>query len=163
MKKDVYLFDTTLRDGEQAEQISFSLDDKIRIALKLDEFGIDYIEGGWPGSNPKAINFFKEIKKYKIQNAKITAFGSTRHHKNKCENDPNIQALIEVDTPAVAIFGKTWDLHVTEALRVPLPQNIEMIYDSIAYVKSQGKIVIYDAEHFFDGFKGNKKYAIETV
>jgi len=163
VKKDVYLFDTTLRDGEQAEQISFSLDDKIKIALKLDEFGIDYIEGGWPGSNPKAINFFKEIKKYKIQNAKITAFGSTRYHKNKCENDPNIQALIEVDTPAVAIFGKTWDLHVTEALRVPMNTNIEMIYDSIAYLKSKGKIVIYDAEHFFDGFKGNKKYAIRTV
>lgn len=163
MKKDVYIYDTTLRDGEQAEGVSFSLEDKIHIALKLDEFGVDYIEGGWPGSNPKAVAFFNEMKKHELKHAKLSAFGSTRRANSKAEDDPNIKALIEVETPAVAIFGKSWDFHVTDALRVSLEENLEMIKDSVSYLKSKGKEVLYDAEHFFDGYKKNPEYALKTI
>lgn len=161
--KTVYIYDTTLRDGEQSEGISYSLKDKIKIAQRLDEFGIDYIEGGWPGSNPKAVAFFEEMKGIKLKKAKLSAFGSTRLAKNKAENDPNLLALIEAKTPVVAIFGKTWDLHVTEALRIDFDTNLKMIEDSIRFLKKNGKEVHYDAEHFFDGYKSNPEYALKTL
>ena len=163
MKKDVYIFDTLLRDGEQGENISFSLADKIEIAKKLDEFGIDYIEGGWPGSNPKAVAFFKEMKNIPLKHAKLCAFGSTRRAKNKAEEDPNLLALIDSETPAVSIFGKSWDLHVTEALKITLDENLKLIYDSVKFLKSKNREVIFDAEHFFDGYKENPDYAIKTL
>jgi len=133
--KKVFLYDTTLRDGAQSERISFSLEDKIRIAQKLDEFGIDYIEGGWPGSNPKDLNFFKRIKEIPLKHAKIAAFGSTRRAQVAPEDDSNLKALLESETPVVTIFGKSWNLHVTEVLRTTLENNLKMIYDSIKYLK----------------------------
>lgn len=163
MEKDVYLYDTTLRDGEQGRGISFSLGDKIRIAQRLDEFGIDYIEGGWPSANPKSREFFKAMKNIKLKRTKLSAFGSTRLARSTIEDDENIQALISAKTPVVAIFGKSWDLHVKKALRVSLEENIKMIADSVAYLKKRGKEVLYDAEHFFDGYKNNPEYALKTV
>lgn len=163
MTKKIYLYDTTLRDGAQAEGISYSLEDKLSITQKLDDLGIDYMEGGWPGSNPKDILYFQKAKKLKLKHAKIAAFGSTRHAKNKAEKDPNLKALIEAGTPVVTIFGKSWDLHVKYALRVPMEENLAMIYDSVKYLKKKGKEVIYDAEHFFNGFKDNPEYAIKTL
>lgn len=162
-KKTIHIFDTTLRDGSQAEKINFTVEDKLLLAQRFDEFGVDYIEGGWPGSNPKDIEFFKRAKKIRWKHAKITAFGSTRYHKFKPKDDPNLKALVEAETPACVIFGKTWDLHVTEALKISLEKNLEMISDSVAYLKSQGREVIYDAEHFFDGYKANPSYALETL
>jgi len=160
---EVKLFDTTLRDGTQSEYISFSAEDKIHIAQKLDEFGIHYIEGGWPGSNPKDALFFQQAKELKFKNAKIVAFGSTKHVANRVEEDPNILALLEAQTPAVAIFGKSWVFHVEKALRVTRAQNLEMIRDSVQFLKQNGKEVIYDAEHFFDGYKADPAYALETL
>jgi 2-isopropylmalate synthase len=160
---EVKLFDTTLRDGAQTEGISFSLEDKIKIARLLDELGIHYIEGGWPGSNPKDIEFFKAIKKVKLKNAKIVAFSSTRRPKVKVEDDKNIATLLAADTPAVAIFGKCWDLHVTDALKTTLEENLAMIKDTIAYAKKAGKEVIFDAEHFFDGYSRNPEYAVKCL
>lgn len=157
------LYDTTLRDGTQAEDINFSVEDKIRIAEKLDEIGIHYIEGGWPGSNPRDIQFFKEIKKVKLQCARVTAFGSTRKAGNKTSADPNIKALLKASTPVVTIFGKTWDLHVKEALHISLDENLELISDSISYLKKGVDEVFYDAEHFFDGYKANPDYAVKTL
>lgn len=159
----VKLYDTTLRDGTQAEEISFTLEDKLRIAQKLNELGIHYIEGGWPGSNPKDIGFFKKMKKISLSHSKIAAFGSTRRAKLKPGNDPNIQALLESDAPVVTIFGKTWDLHVKDALRISPEQNLELIYDSLDYLKSKVEEVFYDAEHFFDGYKNNPEYALKTL
>jgi len=159
----VEIFDTTLRDGSQGEGVTFTSTDKIKVAKALDDFGIHYIEGGWPGSNPKDIAFFKKIKNVKLKNAKVTAFGSTRRVKNKPEEDKNLLAIINAKTPAATIFGKSWDLHVTDALRINLNQNIEIIEDSVAFLKSRGIEVIYDAEHFFDGYKANPKYALETL
>lgn len=159
----VKIFDTTLRDGAQSEYISFSVEDKLHIARKLDEFGIHYIEGGWPGSNPKDFLFFKQVKEEKFQNAKIVAFGSTKHAHNKVEDDPNIKALLDADTSTVSIFGKSWILHVEKALRVTREQNLEMIHESVAYLKAKGREVIFDAEHFFDGYKANPDYALETL
>jgi 2-isopropylmalate synthase len=157
------ILDTTLRDGSQGEGVAFSSEDKIKVAMALDEFGVHYIEGGWPGSNPKDIAFFKKIKKHQLKNAKVTAFGSTRRMKNKPDDDENLREIVSTGAPVATIFGKTWDLHVTDALRVPLKKNIEMIEDSIAYLRSQGLEVIYDAEHFFDGYRTNPTYAIETL
>ncbi|MFH0887346.1 MAG: citramalate synthase [bacterium] len=161
--RKVTLFDTTLRDGTQAEGISLTVEDKIKIAKLLDKLGIHYIEGGWPGSNPKDIEFFKKIKDEKLKHAKMVAFSSTRRAGKTAANDPNIKALLEAETPAVSIFGKSWDLHVREALRVSLEENLEMITDTIKYCKSKGREVIYDAEHFFDGYKANPDYAIKTL
>jgi 2-isopropylmalate synthase len=161
--KKIYLYDTTLRDGAQTEGVSYSLEDKLAITQKLDELGIDYVEGGWPGSNPKDILYFQKAKKLKLKHAKVAAFGSTRHAKNKAEQDPNLKALIAAGTPVVTIFGKSWDLHVKYALRVSMEDNLAMIYDSVKYLKKKGKEVIYDAEHFFDGFKDNPEYAIKTL
>ncbi len=158
----VWLYDTTLRDGAQHEGIAFSAEDKIRIAQRLDEFGIDYIEGGWPGSNPKDLEFFRRAAQIKWKHAKISAFGSTCRVKSSVKQDANIQALLKAHTPVVTVFGKSWDLHVHEALRASLEENLQIIHDSVAYLKSKGKEVIYDAEHFFDGFAENPDYALET-
>lgn len=159
----IFLYDTTLRDGTQAEDISFQVEDKVRIARKLDELGIDYIEGGWPGSNPKDITFFREIKNVSLQHSKIAAFGSTRRAKVTPAEDNNIQMLIEADSDVVTIFGKTWDFHVREALRISLEENLELINDSLVYLKQRVGEVVYDAEHFFDGYKANPEYAIKTL
>jgi 2-isopropylmalate synthase len=159
----VKIYDTTLRDGTQAEDISFSVEDKIRIAQKLDELGVHYIEGGWPGSNPKDIAFFKEIRAVKLKQAKIAAFGSTRRAKTTPDQDNNIMTLIQAQPDVVTIFGKTWDFHVHEALRISLDENLELIFDSLAYLKEHIGEVIYDAEHFFDGYKANPEYALQTL
>lgn len=163
MAKKIYLYDTTLRDGAQTEGISFSLEDKLNITQKLDELGVDYVEGGWPGSNPKDILYFQKVKKLKLKKIKVAAFGSTRHAAHKVEKDPNIKALLEAGTPVVTIFGKSWDLHVKYALRTTPDENLKMIFDSVNYLKRKGLEVIYDAEHFFDGFKDNADYALRTL
>lgn len=162
-KKKLLFFDTTLRDGSQAEGVSFSRADKVKIAKILDEWGMDYIEGGWPGSNPKDITFFRDMQDVKLKHAKLTAFGSTAHPKYRPEEDPNLLALVESKTPAVAIFGKSWDLHAREALRVPLDKNLQLIHDSIKFLTSKGIEVVFDAEHFFDGFKANSEYALKAL
>ena len=148
---DIFLYDTTLRDGTQHEGISLSADDKIKIAHRLDEFGIHYIEGGWPGSNPKDVEFFQRAREIDFQNTKIAAFGSTLKKDNRPEDDANIQMLLAADTPVVTLVGKSWDLHVTEVLETSLGKNLEMIADSVAYFYQRDKEVVYDAEHFFDG------------
>ena len=159
----VHIYDTTLRDGTQREGISLSLNDKLNIAQKLDEFGVSYIEGGWPGSNPKDAEFFQAVRNMKFKNAKIAAFGSTRRKNSPPETDPNIRALMDAETPVVTLVGKSWDLHVRDVLETDLEENLAMISESVAYMKTQGKEVIYDAEHFFDGFKANPDYALMTV
>lgn len=159
----VKLYDTTLRDGTQAEDISFLVEDKLRIAKKLDEMGVHYIEGGWPGSNPKDVAFFKDVKKEKLTTAKIAAFGSTRRAKTTPDKDQNIRTLVQAEADAVTIFGKTWDFHVREALRISLEENLELINDSLAYLKERVPEVFYDAEHFFDGYKSDPDYAIKTL
>lgn len=159
----IKLYDTTLRDGSQGEDINFSVEDKILIAKKLDEIGIHYIEGGWPGSNPKDMQFFQEVKSIPFSNSKIVAFGSTCRPGMKPQADPNIRALVDAGTTAVTIFGKSWDLHVTEALNITLEQNLEIIHESIKYLKAHVSEVIFDAEHFFDGFKNNSEYSLQTL
>ncbi|NPA49224.1 MAG: citramalate synthase, partial [Thermodesulfobacteria bacterium] len=163
MAKRVEFYDTTLRDGTQAEDFNLSVEDKLRVAQKLDELGIDYIEGGWPGSNPKDARFFREIRDIKLKHAKIAAFGSTHHPRKRPEEDPNLQALIEARTPVITIFGKSWDIHVKEALKTTLEHNLEIIAASVAYLKPHCEKLFYDAEHFFDGFKENRDYAVETL
>lgn len=162
-KYDVSVYDTTLRDGAQGEQISFSAEEKIRIARRLDEFGVHYIEGGWPGSNPKDVRFFEMARQVDFKNARLAAFGSTRRAHTAAGECPNVQALIEAETPTVTIFGKSWDLHVKEVLRVSLKENLAMIHETVEFLKSRGKEVIYDAEHFFDGYRHNRKYALQTL
>jgi 2-isopropylmalate synthase len=159
----IFTFDTTLRDGTQGESISFSVDDKLIIAQKLDELGIDYIEGGWPGSNPKDKEFFARAGELNLQHAKLTAFGSTRFAKNPVEEDRNVRALVEAGTPVVSIFGKTWDLHVKRALGITNEENLQLISETVRFLKDHGKEVVYDAEHFFDGFAANPDYALETL
>jgi 2-isopropylmalate synthase len=159
----VKLYDTTLRDGTQAEDISFLMEDKIRIAHKLDEIGIHYIEGGWPGSNPKDVAFFKEIKKEKLFHARIAAFGSTRRSRITPDKDQNIRTLLQAEADVITIFGKSWDLHVRKALRISLEENLELIHDSLEYLKARAPEVFYDAEHFFDGYKADPGYAIKTL
>lgn len=161
--KQIYFYDTTLRDGSQGEGISLSLEDKLQIAQRLDRFGMHYIEGGWPGSNPKDMAFFKGIKNVKIRNSKIVAFGSTRRAHTAVDQDPQVRALLECGTKVITIFGKTWDLHVTEVFRTSLKENLNMIHDTVTYLRSKGRQVIYDAEHFFDGFKANPEYALKTI
>lgn len=157
------LYDTTLRDGSQAEEISFSLDDKLRITEKLDELGIHYIEGGWPGSNPKDAEYFKKVKKLQLKNSIIVAFGSTHRPKINVENDNNIKALIHSEAKVFTVFGKTWDFHVTEALKINLEENLEIIFNTVNYLKKYADKVFFDAEHFFDGFKANPEYAIKCL
>ena len=159
----IFTFDTTLRDGTQGEAVSFSVEDKLLIAEKLDEFGIDYIEGGWPGSNPKDKEFFERAKDRKLKHAKLTAFGATRFAKNVVEKDPSVAALIAAETPAIAIFGKTWDFHVHRALGITEQENLELISDTVEYLKAHGREVIYDAEHFFDGYFANPAFALRTL
>ena len=157
------ILDTTLRDGAQSEDISFSVNDKIRIVQTLDEFGIDIIEAGNPYSNPKDREFFDELKHIELRHARLCSFGSTRRKGIRVEEDDNVKALIASHTPAVAIFGKCWDLHVREILKVTLAENLAMVSDTISYLKACGKEVIFDAEHFFDGFKANSEYALSVV
>lgn len=163
MKEQVLIYDTTLRDGTQGEQISFSAEEKLRIAQKLAELGIHYIEGGWPGSNPKDMRFFQMAKEARLKTAGLTAFGSTRRANVLPEKDPNLEALLQAETRTVTIFGKSWDLHVTEILGVPLEENLAMIFDSVKHLKSRGKEVIFDAEHFFDGYTANPQYTLKTI
>lgn len=162
-KPKIQIFDTTLRDGTQGEKVSFSAEDKLRIAHRLDKFGIQYIEGGWPGSNPRDMEFFEEAKKRSLKQAKIVAFGSTCRAGNTPAEDPNICALIEADTPSVSIFGKSWVLHVEEALKITKQKNLDIIFSSVEFLKEQQKEVIYDAEHFFDGYKDDPEYALATL
>jgi 2-isopropylmalate synthase len=159
----ITLYDTTLRDGAQGEGINFSLADKLQIAHRLDAFGFHYIEGGWPGSNEKDIEFFNQAKKEKWQHAKIAAFGSTRRAGGRVEEDPQVRLLLEAETPAITFFGKTWLLHVTEVLRTTPDENLKMIADTVAYLKKQGREVLYDAEHCFDGYKDNPAYALACL
>jgi 2-isopropylmalate synthase len=162
-KPPVTLYDTTLRDGTQGEGISFSVLDKLRIAEKLDAFGAHYIEGGWPGSNPKDVAFFEAAKKHTFRHAKLAAFGSTRRANLPVEKDPQIAQLLAAETPVVTIFGKSWRLHVTDILNIDPAENRAMIFDSVRHLKSQGREVIYDAEHFFDGYKDNADHALATL
>lgn len=160
----IFLYDTTLRDGTQSEDVNFTVIDKVRIAERLIDFGIDYVEGGWPGSNPRDMDFFNAIKDVKsIDINKIAAFGSTRRAKKSCEDDEIIQSLLYAGVPNLTIFGKTWDLHVTEALKISLEENLDIIYDTIKYLKSKVNKVFYDAEHFFDGYIANPEYAMKTL
>ncbi|MDP2912107.1 MAG: citramalate synthase [Candidatus Omnitrophota bacterium] len=161
--QEIKIYDTTLRDGSQGEGISFSVMDKIKIAKKLDEFGVHYIEGGWPGSNPKDMEFFKQAMKLKFRNSQLVGFGSTRRPKISPADDDNLKALIKSGVKAAAIFGKTWDMHVTEVLKVSLQENLRMIKDTIEFLKARNLYVFYDAEHFFDGYLKNKDYALETI
>jgi len=157
------IYDTTLRDGAQAEDVSFSAEDKVRVAQKLDELGVHYIEGGWPGANPKDIEFFRIMKTTPLKHASVIAFGSTRKASNSVHKDQNLQALLAAETKTITLFGKTWSLHVTDALGISLAKNLELIGDSIAHLKSKGRRVFYDAEHFFDGYKTNPEYALNTI
>ncbi len=161
--RKVKLYDTTLRDGAQTEGISYSVVDKLKIAQKLDALGIHYIEGGWPGSNPKDMEFFRLLKRKRIKFAKICAFGSTTRPHLKPEKDANIKALLKAETEVVTLFGKSWDLHVKSVLKTTLDENLKMISSSIKYLKGRGRKVIYDAEHFFDGAGGNFNYALKTL
>ncbi len=149
MKDKIFTYDTTLRDGTQGEEVAFSADDKVKIAKRLDAFGIDYIEGGWPGSNPKDMEFFELAKKVRFTYAKLAAFGSTRRAKNPVQEDANIKALLDAQTPVVTIFGKAWLLHVKAALQISEEENLDIIEDSVRYLKKNGKEVVYDAETFF--------------
>ena len=159
----VLLYDTTLRDGTQGENITFSADEKIKIALRLDDFGIHYIEGGWPGSNPKDMQFFDLAKRVDFRQARLVAFGSTRKPGIQPQEDDNLKALIASKTPTVAIFGKSWDLHVRKVMNNSSKENLAMIHDSVTFLKNNDLEVIYDAEHFFDGYKHNADYALKTL
>lgn len=160
---EVLLYDTTLRDGTQREGISLSVDDKLKIALKLDDIGVHYIEGGWPGSNPKDVEFFRRAATLPFKQAKITAFGSTRRKNTRPEEDANLRALLDAETSVVTLVGKSWDLHVIDVLGTSMEENLSMIGESVAYCKEQGKETIYDAEHFFDGYKADPEYALATI
>ena len=160
----ISVYDTTLRDGTQGENVAFSVADKLAIARKLDGIGIHYIEGGWPGSNPRDAEFFERAKTdLSLRHARLVAFGSTRHAANSVEDDPNVRMLVESATPVVTIFGKTWNLHTERALRVSEWQNLEMISSTVAYLKALGREVIYDAEHFFDGYVASRDFAFRTL
>ncbi len=161
--KKIYLYDTTLRDGCQSEDVSLTVDDKLTIAGRLDEFGFDYIEGGWPGSNERDAAFFIEVKKLKLRHAKIAAFGSTRRANLKASQDRNLELILRADTPVATVVGKTWDLHVREALRITNEQNFEVIHDTIAFLKRRVDEVILDAEHFFDGFAAVPDFALKCL
>lgn len=159
----VEIYDTTLRDGAQGVGVSFSLEDSLRIAERLDHLGIHYVEGGQPGSNPKSSRFFKEVASLNLRRSKVVPFGSTRHAKYTASRDPNLRAILRADTEVVCIFGKAWDFHVRKVLRVSLDENLRMIRQSVAYLVKHGRTVIYDAEHYFDGWIANPKYAIATL
>jgi 2-isopropylmalate synthase len=160
---NIVLYDTTLRDGAQREGISFSVGDKLKIAQRLDRLGVGYVEGGWPGSNPKDMAFFERAPELRLEQAVVVAFGSTRRAGIAVEQDVNIQALIAANTPAVAVVGKSWDLHVHHVLNTTLEENLRLIADSVRYLRAKGREVIYDAEHFFDGYRADPAYAMETL
>ena len=162
-KPAIQVYDTTLRDGSQGEGISLSLDDKIKIARQLDRLGVTFIEGGWPGANPKDVQFFWRLKEEPLQNSELVAFCSTRRPNVIAAEDKMLQAILAAGTHWVTIFGKSWDLHVTETLKTSLEENLAMIRDTIKYLRSQGRKVIYDAEHWFDGYKRNSEYAMLTL
>jgi len=157
------IYDTTLRDGSQAEGVSFTVASKLRVAQKLDQFGVDYIEGGWPGSNPRDMAFFEQAVDVNLSHAKIAAFGSTRRANTPVEEDAQVKLLLDANTPVVTIFGKSWLLHVTDVLRTTPEENLLMIEDTVRYLKEMGKEVVYDAEHFFDGFEDNPEYALSSL
>lgn len=161
--RDIKIFDSTLRDGSQGEGVSFSVEDKIKIVKSLDELGVSYVEAGNPGSNVKDLEFFEKLKEIELKTITVVAFGSTRRKGVTVEEDKNVLALLSAETPAVAIFGKCWDFHVTDIIRATLPENLEMIKDTISFFKSKDKEVTFDAEHFFDGYKSNKDYALESL
>ncbi len=161
--KQVFLYDTTLRDGTQGEGFQLSGLDKLRIAERLDAFGVDFIEGGWPGSNPKDVEFFREAKKLKLQHAKLAAFGSTRRADTPVDQDAQVRLLLEAETPVVTIFGKSWEMQVTEVLRTTVEENRAMIRDTVAHLVRHGREVMYDAEHFFDGYKDSPEHALRTL
>ena len=159
----IEIYDTTLRDGAQTEDISFSVEDKLRITEKLDELGVHYIEGGWPGSNPRDIEYFKKAKKLRLKNSQLVAFGSTHRPKHKVHEDALMKALLDSQVKIITIFGKTWDFHVKEALKISLNENLDIINNSVSYLKKNVETVFYDAEHFFDGYKDNPKYALKCL
>ena len=159
----VELYDTTLRDGTQGEGISFSADEKLMIARRLDELGIHYIEGGWPGSNPKDEEFFRRAGELHLKQARLAAFGSTRHPRNAIEDDPNVSSLLKANTPTVTVFGKSWRLHVEQALGITLEENLKLISETVSYLKAHGREVIFDAEHFFDGYAADPDYALAAL
>ena len=161
--KRIYIYDSTLRDGAQAQGISFTVNDKLKIAASLDEFGVDYIEAGNPGSNPKDLDFFEKIKRKPLKRAKLVAFGSTRRANIATCDDANVKAILSAETPVVAIFGKSWDFHVTDIIKTTLSENLSMICDTISFMKQQGKETVFDAEHFFDGYKANPEYALASL
>jgi len=161
--RKVIIYDTTLRDGAQTEGISYSVNDKILIAKKLDELGVDFIEGGWPGSNPKDLEFFRKAKKIKFKKSKLVAFGSTHHKQKSAARDKNLKALVNSGVKFITIFGKSWDLHVKDVLKVSLTDNLSMIADTVRYLRSKKITVFYDAEHFFDGYRANPVYALKTL
>ena len=163
MNKKIIAYDSTLRDGAQAQGVSFTVEDKLKIVQKLDDLGIGYIEAGNPGSNPKDLEFFERVASIKLKYAKIIAFGSTRRIGVQANDDKNLQSLLSANTQAVAIFGKSWDYQVTDILRTTLQENLAMIGDTITYLKAQGKEIVFDAEHFFDGYKANPEYALTTL
>ncbi len=163
MKPIVHLYDTTLRDGAQAEDVNFSVEDMVRVARKLAEFGVHYIEGGWPGSNPRDVEFFREMRRVKLKKAKLVAFGATRRANLSAPNDPSLKALVASGVSAATIFGKTWDFHVHKALKTTPEENLRMIGDSVTFLKKHMDEVFYDAEHFFDGYKANPEYALATL
>lgn len=163
MSRAISIYDTTLRDGAQGEGVSFSSADKLRLAEKLDAFGVHYIEGGWPGSNPKDMEFFEHAKRLALRRAKIAAFGSTRRARTPTEEDANVRALVAAATPVVTLFGKSWLLHVREVLQVTPEENRAMIADTVKFFKKRGVEVVYDAEHFFDGYKDNPRHALATL
>lgn len=159
----IEIYDTTLRDGAQGEDVSFSLEDKLLIASKLDWLGVDYIEGGWPDANPKDAAFFREIKKIHLRHARVVPFGSTCKASNPVEEDPTIRALLDTGLPCVTIFGKCWDLHVKDVLSISLKKNLQIVHDSVSYLRKHNKTVFFDAEHFFDGYKENRRYALQVL
>jgi 2-isopropylmalate synthase len=163
MARRVEIYDTTLRDGSQGEGVSFSLADKLSLTKELDALGIHLIEGGWPGSNPKDMEYFEAVRDLRLKTARVAAFGSTRRAKNQPEDDPNLQALVASGASVITIFGKSWDLHVREALRVSLEKNLEMIRSSVAWLKTKAETVIFDAEHFFDGYAASDEYAMNAL
>src|SRR3954466_14405441 len=160
---EICLFDTTLRDGTQSEGLSLSVEDKLKIARILDEFGIHFIEGGYPGSNPKDVEFFQRARSLNLRHAKLTAFGMTRRAGGKADTDPILRAMVAAETPAVAVVGKSWVMHVTKIVGTTLEENLAMISDSISFLKKAGREVIYDAEHFFDGFKADSDYSLSVL
>src|SRR5687767_14335134 len=158
----IEIYDTTLRDGTQGEGITFSVADKIRIAERLDAFGVHYVEGGWPGSNPKDVEFFERAKHRTFRHARLAAFGSTRRKDTRADSDDQVRLLLDAGTPVVTIFGKTWLLHVLEVLQTTPEENLAMIADTVRFLKEHGKFVVYDAEHAFDGCKDDREYALAT-